>query len=635
MIVRNEKDVRAMVRRLVERTAFSVDTETTGLSPYHGARIFGVSFALPTPTYNGVEETFYLPLGHWERNPDLLPLQEMLETISKSKSKYNLLRQGWLREEIERVKREEWEFRNHPWNLEWGWVRELLKPLFCDPGMTAVYWNKKFDAQMFWSHWLPTNHTGMEAMLGLHLSDENRRRRGKNYRLKPVGVEFFGGDADAEEREMKEWGKRYGVNPKSEMWKLPLELVAKYAEQDAALTWRLSREIHRRLDAEGLVPLWREISAYSDTVARMEKVGLLVDPEATKEKMEKNSFRIAEITKEIDAVAPGLNPNSVPQLRKLLKVMDTSAAALQQMDHPVAKNVVEIRMRKKANSTYYQNFLDLRDPEGYLHPTINIHGTVTGRGSCSAPNLQNLPRNATENDIYDVRNLIIAPEGYVLLSNDFSQIELRTMAHYCEDPTMVQIFREGVIDLHQGMADKLGFVGEGARDRAKTLNFGLLYGMTAHGLSKRLNTSVEEAQEILNEYFARFPTIHTFIDEVTLYARRHMHIKLWTGRIRRFTEWYECKDALNTLIQGGAAEILRHSIQRLDRLFLSTRDPEPPKMCLQVHDDILMYVREDLIDHWVPIVQGVMSDWPQFNVPIKAESKYGKRWSKMTVIGKE
>jgi len=336
MICRNERDVREMVERLADRTAFAVDTETTGLSPYHGAKIFGVSFALPTPTFNGVEETFYLPLGHWERNPDLMPLQDRLEAIAKSKSKYNLLRQGWLRDEIERVKEEEWEFRNHPWNLEWGWVRELLKPLFCDPCMTAGYWNKKFDAQMFWSHWLPTDHVGMEAMLGLHLSDENRRRRGKDYRLKPVAVEFYGVDADAEEREMKEWGKRYGVNPKSEMWKLPLELVAKYAEQDAAVTWRLSREIYRRLDSEGLVPLWKEISDYSNTVARMEKVGLLVDPIATREKMEKNAKKIAELRAEIDRHAPGLNPNSVPQLRKLFKTWDTSASALAALNHPVA-----------------------------------------------------------------------------------------------------------------------------------------------------------------------------------------------------------------------------------------------------------------------------------------------------------
>jgi DNA polymerase-1 len=459
---------------------------------------------------------------------------------------------------------------------------------------------------------------------------------------------------------LEEWAKAHKItNVKAHLAEAPLWLVAEYAMQDCILTWELAEYYKLALRREkptvfeglpfgdkSLFRLWLEIGgSYNDSIQRMEKNGLRVDRELVAESINMAEQKVDGLYQSMaKEVGRDFNPRSNPELRKILHLPKTNKAYLATSAHPLIPLLEEYRQWTRMLTTYYRPWLQLADENGYLHPSLLIHGTVAGRLSCRLPNMQNLPRLS---DIYDVRRAIVAPEGKVLLEADLSQAELRLTTHYCMDPTWVEVYMNGG-DIHQSTSDLLGLSdvygkAEG-RQVSKTLNFAMLYGMGAEALSSTLTmaglpTAIDRAKQILFQFRGNKPTLVKLCKDLQSFARNHRYIELWTGRRRHYPypRFYGMKDdthsAPNNLIQGGVAELMRCIITDLDRLFEANRGQmDTPRMHLQVHDSILFSMKPSSVNRWLPIISTVMQESYRFRVPMKADFKVGESWASLKKV---
>jgi DNA polymerase-1 len=489
-------------------------------------------------------------------------------------------------------------------------------PLFADKQRTMVGWNLKFDVNFTCVDGLPVKNQLVDAMLGLHLANENE----KSFALKTAGGKYVDPNAANAETEMMAMLEQRGFKKKSSMEVLDPALVAPYAEQDVILTWKMLQFCYRELSKQGLLPLWGEVNAYIEAVRMMEYHGVLIDPDACREMRklaeEKAVALRAEMSRELGV--KDFNPNSVPQVRAVTGLQVTDKEALSECDHPMAARILEYRGWTKVISSYYDTFLEKKDPNNRVHPNLKIHGTVSGRLSCADPNLQSLPK---ENDMFHVRGAVVAPPGYTLVACDYSQAELRMLAHYTKDPLLLHTYRNG-LDLHTETSEAIGI----KRDAAKRINFGIVYGIGAPSISKRLKISMQAGQKMLAKYHARIPGIKKLYRAAEAKAKRDKYISMWTGRRRHYGPWpyNEYHKASSNLIQGGVAEVMRHAITRLHRELQGTG----VRMVLQVHDEILFEVPTDELTVWIPRIRAIMEDF-QFAVPTVAEAEAGPTWGSM------
>jgi DNA polymerase-1 len=549
------------------------DLETTGLNPYGGDNILGISF------YDGETSVYFCPFAH--------PIDRQ-------------------------------QLRTYDW-------KKALQPLF----VVGAYvgWNSKFDCQFLRKAGVNLDRcTVIDAMLLWHLADENQM----SYSLKIMGAGHVDETArDAEyflEQALKNVSENHRKKAdKSLMWQLAPAIVAPYAEQDALLTDKLYKQAIRKLVQDKLLPLGAEICDYARVIEDMEIVGLKVNRRKCRNETTKCTERVEELRQELERHTwPGFNPGSPQQVQKWLEVPSSAKEALEKLNDPRVDLLLEYRGLSKAVSSFYEAFLSRADRNGRVHANFRIHGTVTGRLSCADPNLQQLPRNSSE--WHRARSFVEASRGYKLISADLSQAELRLMAHYSQDPFLLSAYNEDGLDIHAMVANKLNI----SRTAAKTLNFGMCYGAGPARVAYMLKISVEEAEDILKAHNALMPGVKKLSYSLTRQAEANGHVKLWTGRMRRYPKLPGYKDksytAMNNVIQGGVAEIIRVSMQRLSESL-----PEGCRMVCQVHDEILFECKTGRTTETCLKIKHEMENF-QFRIPIVADTKVGTTWGSLVPV---
>ena len=416
------------------------------------------------------------------------------------------------------------------------------------------------------------------------------------------------------------------------------------------------------LGAAKLDGLYRELELpLVRVLAEMETIGVAVDRELLAAMHGQMEARLSALTEELYALAGSrFNLNSPKQLAEVLFQQlklpvikrtktgpSTDSEVLQRLagSHPFPQKLIEYREISKLVSTYLEALPQLIDPQtGRLHTTFHQTGTATGRLSSSDPNLQNIPVK-TELGRQIRRAFVPGERGWVLLAADYSQIELRILAHLCGDPALAEAFRLDH-DIHRSTASLIYGVAESAvtsemRSAMKAINYGILYGMSAHGLSKELGVPREEAGAFIDAYFTRYPNVRAFLDEQITRARRDGYVQTLLGRrryipeiaspdpmVRQFGE----RMALNAPIQGTAADLIKRAMvqvsPRLRQHRLSSR------MILQVHDELVFETPPAECLALAGQVRDVMEHAIELSVPLRVTVKCGPNWLEMTEVSK-
>jgi DNA polymerase-1 len=303
--------------------------------------------------------------------------------------------------------------------------------------------------------------------------------------------------------------------------------------------------------------------------------------------------------------------------------------------HEVPRLVLEFRQLSKLKSTYVDALPELVDARGRLHTTFNLAGTATGRLSSINPNLQNIPIRTEQGR--EIRAAFIPEDGHVLLSADYSQIELRLLAHFSEDPLLVEAFRRGD-DIHSLTASEVFgvppmMIDAEHRRRAKAVNFGIVYGLSAFGLAQQLGIEQREAKKFIDAYFEKYKGVRRFIDRVLEETRREQKVKTLFGRVRPIPDinsknanmrGFAERTAVNTPLQGTAADLIKLAMIDLDKE-MSTRKLQS-RMLLQVHDELLFEVPHAELETMRELVREKMENVHKLNVPLLVEAGTGPNW---------
>lgn len=572
MLITTQQQLDRLVARLCNETHFAFDTETTGLLPYNGDRIIGLSFGIP---YQGSVDTYYVPFRHE---------------------------------------------RGHLLNFPTSKLK-LFAPIFADPTKTIVTWNGKFDLHMLSVDRIECRAKVLDAMCAWHLLEENLF----SFSLKDVAMRKLGKTAVLDDKHLQILLKSEKMN-KGDMKRLsPIE-AAPYAESDALLTWLLFRMAVPRLMEEGLSGIFQEVCQYARTIERMERKGIKVDPDLTIKLIEDSVTREGELLAQLREMAgPDFNPRSSQQCQRWLGLPSTAKEYLEEMRaYPGVPELLEYRGHAKAVGSFYRPFQSRQDRFHRIHASFWVPGTVSGRLSCREPNLQQIPR--TSSQWARVKNMIVAPQGYTLIEADLSQAELRMAAHHTQDPFLLQAYQED-LDIHQMVGDEVGLT----RQDAKTFNFAMIYGAGVPGIMKQLGTTEERTREILRDYHARVPGVKKAYYRYRDMAENQGYVTYWSGRRRHFPfiggQRLRTQTAFNSMLQGGVGEIMRRAMNKIDSLL-----PEDCYMIAQVHDSIVLEVKNKHVAEVACMVKDVLENVHQFTIPIKADVKGGKTWASLTPV---
>ncbi|MDO4948956.1 MAG: DNA polymerase I [Bacteroidales bacterium] len=436
---------------------------------------------------------------------------------------------------------------------------------------------------------------------------------------------------------------------------LPPSQVYEYACEDADITWQLYETLKVEIEKENLNTLCYDIEMpLVKVLADMERIGVRVDTKTLQETSRQYTKRMMEIEKEIYTIAgTTFNISSPKQVGEVLfdrlKITDkpkktktgqyvTSEEVLEDLrhKHPIIEKILEHRGLKKLINTYLDALPALINPKtGKIHTSFNQAITSTGRLSSSNPNLQNIPVKNEEGK--EIRKAFIPDEGEEFFSADYSQIELRIMAHLSQDSNMVEAFNEGN-DIHAATAAKvykinIEDVSREQRSKAKTANFGIIYGISVFGLAERMNVPRSEAKELIDGYFKTYPRIKEYMNESIERARQKGYIETLFGRKRYLPDinshnavvrGYAERNAINAPIQGSAADIIKIAMVNIWRRF--KEEQIQSKMILQVHDELNFSVLPSEKEKVESIVTEEMEHAYTMSVPLKADSGWGMNW---------
>ncbi len=431
--------------------------------------------------------------------------------------------------------------------------------------------------------------------------------------------------------------------------------VYRYACEDADVTLKLKNVLEKELKEQGVEHLFYEIEMpLVPVLVNIESNGVRIDTEALRQTSAHLTARLQEIEQEIYQLAgEQFNISSPKQVGELLferlKLADkpkktrtgqyvTSEEVLESLrsKHEVIGKILDYRGLKKLLSTYVDALPQLINPRtGRIHTSFNQAVTATGRLSSSNPNLQNIP--VRDDDGKEIRKAFIPDEGCEFFSADYSQIELRIMAHLSQDPNMIEAFVEGH-DIHAATAAKIYKIGidevtPDMRRKAKTANFGIIYGISAFGLAERMGVSRQEARELIDGYFATYPQVKAYMDKSIEVAREHGYVETISHRKRYLpdinsrnatTRGYAERNAINAPIQGSAADIIKVAMTRIHQRFQAYN--LKAKMILQVHDELNFSVpmaEKELVQKIV--IEEMENAYPM-RVPLKADCGWGKNW---------
>lgn len=436
---------------------------------------------------------------------------------------------------------------------------------------------------------------------------------------------------------------------------VPVSKVAEYAAEDADVTLKMYHILMPQLDEYGVMPLYRNVEMpLVSVLARMEMCGVLIDDFVLAQTGEQMNGELDDIEREIKKLAgDSINISSPRQVGELLfdtlHLVDkpkktktgqyvTDEETLEQLRnlHPVVGKILEYRGVKKLLSTYIEALPRLINPKtGRVHTSFNQTVTATGRLSSSSPNLQNIPVRGEQGR--EIRKAFIPTDGWRFISADYSQVELRLMAHFSQDENLLKAFRDDK-DVHSATASTLFGVGiddvtSDMRRRAKTINFGIIYGMSVFGMSERMSISRAEAKNFIDSYFANFSGVKRYMDdaiekakvngyvETLLHRRRYLpDINSKNGNVRGFAE----RNAINAPIQGTAADIIKIAMVRIDERL--RRENMRAEMLLQVHDELNFNCPPDEVERLKVILREEMEGAYQLDVPLRVDIGEGDNW---------
>lgn len=508
---------------------------------------------------------------------------------------------------------------------------EFFRRYLSNPNRTYGGWNYSYDLHMMAFDGIGIAPNFEDAMLALHLINENE----PDFKLKSVSDRYGIGDGSLQESILEdkvfETCKQMGLecsrspraanNVKSMMYVLDPADVEPYACDDVRLTRELLNLLKPALRQFGLYDIWKQVNYYSYIVTLMEHRGMIVDVDLITQYQREAEEHAKNAKERLNASAGcELNPNSSKKVCEFLGTASSAAEQLQILidaggeDATKAKLVQEARGWLSVDSRYYTPYLSLIDSDNTLHCSLNLIGTYTGRLSCSNPNLQAVAK-ATE--VFKVKDVFVAREGFTMIQADYKQAEMRLVTHYTKDPTMRKLIEEDA-DLHTATAEMLGI----PRNAAKRINFSVIYGIGYRKLAENLRVEQHVAKDYLERYHSLYPGFRKLMYECEDFAKQNGYIEMWTGRVRHFnTPECDPHKAMSNLIQGGVAEIVRVAISRL---FPAINDLGG-NMLLQVHDSVMFEVPDDKLEVALWTIKTIMEDF-DFVPRVGVDIEYGKSW---------
>jgi DNA polymerase-1 len=589
-----EEDLGNLTTLLINHGTFAIDTETTSIHPML-ADLVGISLAVKP------HQAFYIPIAH--------------------------------------------DYPNAPPQLDKQKVLSALQPILADSAMEIIGQNIKYDWIVLARNGMALSGIQTDTMIASYLLNPSKR----SHSLDQIALDFLDhktiGYSDVTEK-----GKIQGFN------QVRLEAAAPYACEDADITLRASRVLLPRIQEAGLMSLFRDIEMpLAGVLTRMEMRGVLVDRKRLETLSESFQHQLEDLENAIyDSAGERFNIQSPQQLGKILfetlglptqkktrkktgysTDMDVLTELAEQ--HPLPAMVLRHRTLSKLKSTYADALLLMIHPKtGRIHTSYNQTVTATGRLSSSDPNLQNIPIRSEEGR--DIRRAFIARKGCRLLGADYSQIELRILAHCSEDPILIQAFREQQ-DIHTRTACEVFHlapeeVTTELRRQAKVINFGILYGMGPFRLSKELGISQKMARTFIDQYFDRYRGVKAFIDQTIQEVREIRQTSTLLGRIRLLPDinssnavvrQFAERIAVNTPVQGTAADLIKIAMIRMDQA-LSERNMESA-MLLTVHDELVFETPEAEIPDLTALVTDIMEHVWDLKVPLPVNIAVGDNWA--------
>jgi len=580
----------ALAAELREAENVSIDLETTSLDPIY-ARIVGI--ALSTKPYTGA----YIPVGHegLDAPEQLLPAD----------------------------------------------VLDVLRSIIEGKTPKLIGQNLKYDVVVLRRHGLRPTGISFDSMIASHLVHPEERR----HNLDQIARTTLGHAMITYEEAAGKDGAFAAV---------PIDRATEYAAEDAEIVQRLYAPLTRALDESGLTKLFRDVEVpLIQVLARMEEHGMLVDADVLTAQGDELRTELQIIESDLMDIAGGpFNPNSPKQVAEILferfglPVIDktktgpsTSARVLSILaeQHPFPGKLLAHRELKKLLSTYVDQLPKaINRSTGRIHTSFHQTVTATGRLSSSEPNLQNIP---TRTEIGGrIREAFVAPKGSTLVAADYSQIELRLLAHFSEDDRLIEAFREG-LDLHRLTASVVFGLPEDEvpdmlRDAAKRINFGILYGISPFGLARELGIPQSEARGYIDRFFTAYAGAKAYIDRMieratetgsveTILGRRRPLPNLTSRNVARRN--FDRRNAVNTPIQGSAADLIKLAMIEIDRWIEA--EHAPVKMILQIHDELIFEIEERAAEEATAVIVETMEGVLSLRVPLSVKVASGSDWS--------
>ncbi len=595
-LITSKQDLLSLIELIKREKTLVIDTETTSELPMR-AKLVGISICVNPP------EAFYIPIAH----------------------------------------------KNVEEQLDKDFVLSQLKKVLESPNIRKVGQNIKYDKIVLKRNSVDLIQIEGDTMVASYLLNPSRH----HHNLDEISQEILGHTMLS----YKEVIKNYAGRGKDFSY-VPIDVARDYSCEDVHVTALVKKVLWERLKKAELWDLFQEVEVpLIDLLARMEMAGIMIDQQGLNKLHEEFSSRVLELEKKIKELAGvDFNINStrqlaevlfehlkLPQIKKTKKKTgySTDVEVLKALSnyHELPKLVLEYRNLLKLNSTYVDGLRRMILPEtGRVHTSFNQTVTATGRLSSSDPNLQNIPVRTEEGR--RIRALFIAAPGKVLISADYSQIDLRVLAHYSKDPTLLNAFRRNE-DIHRKTAAEVfgvspEFVTPEMRRVAKTVNFGIIYGMSAYGLAKELGIERHKAKEFIDKYFEKYPKVKEYMNWAINHAREKGYVTTILGRrryipdinsksrhIREFAE----RTAINTPIQGSAADIIKLAMLRVDEAL--KREAIKADILLQVHDELVLECDESLCKSVCDIVKDNMENVIRLEVPLTVSVGWGKNWAEV------
>ncbi|HEY76544.1 MAG TPA: DNA polymerase I [Thermoflexia bacterium] len=601
-IVRDLDQLARLIERLRQAQAITFDVETTSLDPMR-ADLVGLAFT------DREGEGWYIPVGHREGRQ--IPQDQVVEAI---------------------------------------------RPVLEDPTIPKQAHNAKYDMTVLARHGIDVQGLAFDTMIAEWLANPASRNLGlKHLAFIRLGIE------------MTPLQDLIGTGRKQiTLAEVGIEQAAAYAAADVDVTHRLVPVLEQELRQKGHWDLFTQMELpLVKVLLAMEMTGVALDVSFLQKMSETLGQRLTQLEEEIQQmVGYRFNVNSGQQLAKaLFEVLrlptrnvprtttgrySVAASVLESLrgTHPVIDLILEQRELAKLKSTYVDALPALINPQtGRLHTSYNQTGTVTGRISSSEPNLQNIPIRSPLGR--QVRKAFIAPQGWLLLGADYSQIELRVLAHISGDPGLVEAFRRGE-DIHATTAAALfdiplDQVTPNQRRFAKQVNFGLIYGMSTYRLARESGLTQAEAENFVAQYFGRFPKVREYLERTIAQAKNKGYVETLLGRRRYFPVFQTTapgkeqarrraeREAVNAPIQGSAADIIKLAMLHLHRT-LREHDLKA-RMIIQVHDELIIEIPKQELPTVAPLVRQVMESVYPLRVPLKVDLKVGPNWGEMKPLG--